>query len=524
MKKRTSLFLALVLSLGLMPLALAEENALPIVQEPIEMNFMSEMFNSHSEWNEMLVWKEYAARTNIKINWEAVPMTNFVERRNLSLAADVLPDAYWACKFTAGELAIYGADGLFIPLEDLIEEHMPNLTRRMEENPAIRAAITMPDGHIYSLPSLYEESPALMAGLKLFVQPAWLENLGLTMPTTTDEFYEMLVAFKEQDADGDGDPNNEIPLGTASSGLLPALVKTFLGSWDLMNRGEKHENVDIDRATGALRFFRTDAKYKEVLEYLHKMYAEGLIEPEIFTIDAPTRVAKGNTGIYGALNSITGAVVNLPDSYTGVPVLKGPYGDQIFTNVGSAVAHGGQFVITADNKYPVETAKWVDYFFGDDGMLLLFMGVEGETFTYVDGVPTFVDDILHNPDGMTLDTALARYSPRPGGEYISVVSPKYFSGYETQPDAIAAALQMEPYFLPVEERWLPFTFTTEEAEALRGYEDLLTYVKNMTAKFVKGDEPLSNWDAYVKQVENMDIAGYLAIYQAARERYEASVD
>ncbi|MDD3335520.1 MAG: hypothetical protein PHI98_08375 [Eubacteriales bacterium] len=227
--------------------------------------------------------------------------------------------------------------------------------------------------------------------------------------------------------------------------------------------------------------------------------------------------------IVGALNSITGAVVQLPDSYTGVPVLIGPHGDQAFNNLSPAVSSIGGFVITCDNAYPAETMKWMDYFYSDEGMKLLFMGVEGVTFNYVDGVPTFVDDILHNPDGMNLDTALARYTPRPGGKYTSIVSTKYFSGYETQPDAVAAAAMMEPYFLPVEERWPTFTYTVEEAEQLLAYDDLLTYVTNMTAKFVKGDESLDNWDQYVAQVKAMDLDGYLAIYQAALERYQAAV-
>ncbi|HML46519.1 MAG TPA: extracellular solute-binding protein, partial [Clostridia bacterium] len=327
MRKVLPFLLALALLLGAVPANAAEELVLPIVQEPIEMTFFAKLWNTHSDWNEMLVWQTYNERTNIHVTWETAPSEGFVEKRNLMLAAEDLPDAFWACGFTAGELALYGADGLFIPLEGLMDGYMPNLGALMEADASIRAAITLPDGHVYSLPNLFEESAPLKAGLKMFVQPAWLEALGLQMPATTQEFYDMLVAFRDNAGKVAAIPADAIPLGTASSSLLSGLINTFVGSFGLMNRGAGHTNVDVDPNTGELRFFRIDDNYRLLLQWLHDMYAEGLVEPEIFTIDAATRVAKGSTGIYGALNSITGGVVKRLGDYEGAPVLTGPNGD-----------------------------------------------------------------------------------------------------------------------------------------------------------------------------------------------------
>lgn len=73
--------------------------------------------------------------------------------------------------------------------------------------------VTNPDGHIYTLPG---KKPLRPKGCDTpFINKAWLDRLGLEIPTTVDEWYEVLKAFKEQDANGNGDPNDEIPLTAA---------------------------------------------------------------------------------------------------------------------------------------------------------------------------------------------------------------------------------------------------------------------------------------------------------------------
>ncbi|MEM5595877.1 hypothetical protein AAHB53_05270 [Niallia circulans] len=143
------------------------------------------------------------------------------DKKSVLMAGGDLPDAFW------GSLALSDGDiaqnqSLFIPLEDLIAENMPNLMAAFDKEPSLRALVTSPDGHIYSLPKKLPLRP--LTGNQLFINQKWLDNLGLEMPDTYEDFYHVLQAFKEKDANGNGDLNDEIPYGGIFMALYYRLV------------------------------------------------------------------------------------------------------------------------------------------------------------------------------------------------------------------------------------------------------------------------------------------------------------
>lgn len=122
---------------------------------------------------------------------------------------------FFGANFTDTELMKYGADGTIIPLNDLIDKHMPNLKALFDKRPDIKAIVTAPDGNIYSLPAGEE----LGTGQEdigsnpdfLYINQDWLKKLGLNMPTTLQEYHDVLLAFKTKDPNGNGKAD-EIPL------------------------------------------------------------------------------------------------------------------------------------------------------------------------------------------------------------------------------------------------------------------------------------------------------------------------
>src|SRR5699024_8683245 len=152
----------------------------------------------------------------------------------------------------------------------------------------------MPDGNIYSY-SQYTDSDPIQINPKLYMNSTWLKNIDREMPTTTDELYEIIKAFKEEDPNGNG-KTDEIPFSASSLGLI---LNTFNGFWGLRNRRTDHGNVDMNEKTGELRFIPTDPNYKEMLEFINKLYTEGLIDEEIFTMDPAQLVAKGDQDLVG---------------------------------------------------------------------------------------------------------------------------------------------------------------------------------------------------------------------------------
>lgn len=489
----------------------------PIVNEKIQLTFLAPATPT-PDWNDVLVFNEYEKMTNIDIQWEMVTNEALSERRNLMLTSGDYPDAFHSAGFTVNDLINYGqVQGIFIPLNDLIEEYAPNFKKLLDENPDLRRGLTMPDGNIYSFPRVFDPNfPSVLAGWKLWLNKDFLTALNMEEPDTLDEFYQYLKAVKTTDLNGDGELN-EIPLSITDDYRIIIILR---GAYGLGNRGVMHYFVDVNPETEELRFIPTDPRYKELLQYINKLYTEGLINEDMYTVTSEQTFARATEGLFGA------AIVTNPrtsynqENFIGAPVMEGPYGDRLYSDVKSTLANHGTFVITDKNEHPEATVRWVDYFYGEEGMKLFFMGVEGVTYREKeDGTLEYTELITNDPDGLNFNNAISKYMTWRNGAYPSVVTAKYFNGSEGQPESIEAAKKLEPYF--PEEVWAPFSFTVEENEFMSTTgADIQKYVEEMEAQFITGRASFDQWDNYVKTLEQMGLDQYMEIYQAAYERYQ----
>jgi putative aldouronate transport system substrate-binding protein len=494
------------------------KTGMPIVKEPISLTFFTgKAATNGNNFEETLVWKEYAKMTNVNVKFQLVPFENLNEKRNLVLAGGDYPDAFYSSRVSSADLAKYGAQGTFIKLNDLINNYAPNFKKLMEKYPDLKKGLTMPDGGIYSFPSFYSpEFLPMLIGTPLWVKQEWLEKLNMKEPTTTEEFYQYLKAVKNTDLNGNGQAD-EVPY--AGEGINP-LIEQIRGAWDFGNRGLGHKFVDVDSKTNELRFFRTDPKYKEVIEYVRKLYTEGLIDKEIFTIKPAALYAKGGKGVFGSTINPNPMTQMSQPGYYGLGALKGPHGDQVFTHIKVPIVWPGSFVITDKNKNPEATIRWIDHLYGDEGATFYFMGIEGQTYKKAaDGKLEFVEEITKNPNGLTMDQALAKYITWLGGSYPGYVQEKYFKGSETLPESVAVGKKAEQH--KVKELWNAFNFTQEETEFRSTVgNDIQNYISEMEAKFISGSAPMSEWDKYVSTVDKMGVDEYMKIYKQAYDRYK----
>src|SRR5699024_3749155 len=359
------------------------ESEMPIVKDQIKLNiFANQAATTADDWNDIMIFNEYEKMTNIDVEWQMVPVEGMEEKRNLVLAGgEDLPDAFWGTGMPSGDLLKHGQQGLFIPLNDLIDEHAPNLKKIFDDYPDLKKGITASDGNIYAFPRYYEpEFTSVHLGSRLWIREDWLEALDMESPTTTEEFYQYLKAVKETDLNGNG-IHDEIPYGGTS---MTSVVNRLRGSFGLGNRGNKHANIDIDPETeDTLRFIPTTDEYKQLLEYLNKLYTEELIEQNIYTVETSQFLANGSEGLYGSTNYYSPDMLfdgDIGENYIGAEALEGPNGVRLYSAVTSSVVGLGNFVITNANENPEATVRWVDYFYGDEGSELYFMGFEGVTF------------------------------------------------------------------------------------------------------------------------------------------------
>lgn len=495
------------------------ETGFPIVNEQIELNFFTSKSNVSNayDWNDLLVWNEYEKMTNINVNWvEQVPGESLEERRNLALAGGNLPDVFFATNFPNTDLFKYGQQGTFLALNDLIVEYAPNLNQFLEDNPDVRKGITFPDGNIYSLPYLQDEE---FLSIRLSARPwfnqEWLDALEMDMPETTDEFYDYLTAIKEGDPNGNGDTNDEIPYGGVN---IDNLIGWLRGAFGLNTRGGNL--LDIDPETNELRFIPTTERYKEMLEYINKLFTEELIEQNIYSIEWAQYMSAAQDEKYGVTvfygpEDVWGKEVG--SKFTnGVP-LEGPHGDRMYTQVNSPLTAVSKFSITSANEYPEATMRWIDHFYSDEGAELMYMGIEDETFFITDdGEYEYVDEIRNSSE---FELEMARKIPWHGIGPPGIVKQQFFKGSESAEQSLKAAEDIAP-FIP-EEIWPAFTYTEDENRVLLSTgTDIEKYVLEMRDQFITGQVPFSDWDEYVSLLENMGLEAYLEVQQAALDRYQ----
>lgn len=491
------------------------ETGMPIVKEPITLKMFAGMAkNTQKNWNDILVWNTYEEMTNIKVEWEQVEGEALAEKRNLALAGGNLPDAFYAADMPPLDILKYGQQGVFLELNDLLDKYAPNLTKLMEENPDIRKAITFPNGKIYSLPVIHDpDFTSVRTHPLMWYNSELLDKYDMEVPASTDEFYNYLKKVKKEDPD-------ITPFGTYDATLM---VNYLRGAFGVGTTGRSY--IDKDPETGDLRFYPTTENYKQLLQYLNKLYTEKLIEPNIYSIEWAQFLNNGMEDKYASMIFYAPEELfskEIGEKYVGGVALKGPNGDQKWSNVAHPVGHIGKFVLTNENPDPAATIRWVDYFYSDEGSRLTYMGVEGETYEVTeDGKYKYLEKITNSSEGLTKEQEIVKYLGWVGLGPPGILMQDYFDGSEGSDQAIEAAKKVEPDLL--DEVWPQFTYTEEETRKLDPLTaDIEKYVTEMQDKFIVGEESFDHWDKFVKSIEKMGLDEYMEIQKQAFERYEAN--
>lgn len=529
--KQTRRFAAIIMAVMMLVMSVsafaAEEITLPIFKEPTKLTFMfrlnSKANATMTSYNEMRLTEVWREKMNVDIEYIHLPnATNQqFEQYNLMRVSEDYPDMiyweHWMDSRTQGGPTQALEDEFIIPLNDLIEQYAPNLSALLDSDPELRKMITTDDGTIYGFPSLkYKQSMKAVDGF--MIRKDWLDKLGLEVPTTIDELHDVLVAFRDNDPNGNGE-KDEIPL-TMHADRRDCL--TYF--WGIGNLGVKAwANVDGKAVYG----YYSDA-FREAITTLAQWYAEGLIDPEFFSNDIKQyqNVLATNTvgATFGSVSSNT-AAANASLIKAGYEPFIGialPEGDNFKScnYLGDYVYSGAATSITSTNPYPIESVKFCDYAYSPEGMLMWQAGIEGESYNLVDGKPVLTDIIMKNPNGLTIDQALIQYCLG------SVPGPFVFEPNireqrmlfeQWQRDSLAAWNDDNyDYLFP------SISLTVEESEEFSSImSDVETYVAENYLLFINGTRPVSELDDYMAQLKAMGIEDAIAIYQDALDRYNA---
>lgn len=543
----TALLLALVLSLSLAATAFAADGeeglgygfnatGLPIVDEEITVKVLYDRNTRHGDFDNFWFIDYVAEKTGIRLEFELVESSAWKENVSLAFAGDTYPDVFMH-NLSKEQIAAYSAEGYLVDLSDLIKTYAPNTVELYNQYPELVKEITGDNGEIYFMPSINASPRDMITQYPTFINTQWLKNLGLEMPKTLDELYAVLKAFKEQDADGDGNPDNETPIAARYSSTTSRVDILILSALGLV---DKQHNITDD---GVYQYTPSTDAYKEYLKYMRKLYSEQLLDNEYFTMTSEaltTKLATGDVGLMG-----NQPYDNIPgDAYLefdAIALLTSDINDvQMYPAQSSCKLDWGTFVMTDKCQYPEAMVRLIDWFYTTEGSRAVRAGCEYGTWTDEEGV-MYGYEIL-TPAEETEDGHLI--SKLHMGDYSSYwacrlgeIGPTNlpFNSTDAVNDIVIAGDTMNLWLynqvmdsgvVDARRFALPnVSFTDDENTQLSMYLDLTTYVQQMEANFITGKADIdADWDSYIAQLNSLGLEDMCAIYQAAYDRYAKKSD
>ncbi|AIQ29004.1 MULTISPECIES: extracellular solute-binding protein [unclassified Paenibacillus] len=478
------------------------KDGFPIVQEPVKLSMFTRIAPVNGPFKDMPVFQDYEKLSNVQVEFTEAPTDGFQEKKNLLFASNELPDVMYRSGITQLEAIRYGSGGQLIPLEDLIRDYAPNFNKLMDEYPEIRAGITTPEGHIYAIPGIVTLGAARTD--KKWINQAWLEKLNLKVPETTDELYDVLVAFRDQDPNGNGQ-KDELPL-TARVGL--SIVTMMSGSFGLDQQFGYNINIKDDK----VEIWMGSEQNKEMLMYLSKLYADKLLDQEVFSHTEAQFLAKqgsGKTGMF--FDQTNNNFLPISDQYIGIAPPAGPHGDRMQSQTAPIPRDFGAYAITSVNKYPEISMRWVDYFYSDEGSTLLRFGREGEHYELKDGIPYYKEEYS------TSETQ-PKITPYAGGGAPHLIS-EHVASYINPPQVQEAQKALDPYMPAI--RYAAPMFdeaTAQKVNMLRN--DIDKYYEEQSTKFIAGALSFDKWDEFQATLQKMNVEELQQIYQEAYDKME----
>ncbi|MNO25301.1 Lipoprotein LipO precursor [compost metagenome] len=478
----------------------------------------------------------------IKFNWQINPSDGAKEKRQISLASGDYPDAYlltaYIDEFSQGDVLKYGQQGVLVPLNDLIDKYAPNIKAAMEKTPALKTLNTAPDGNIYGL-GAYTECFHCSYPNKMWINTEWLKKLNLEEPKTTEEFKQMLEAFKTKDPNGNGKAD-EVPLSGSTEDfgvrVIPYLMNSFVYDDD--------RNY-LNMTDGKVESAAIKPEWKEGLTYIKSLYDAGLIDPGAFTQNAEAFKKIGENAdaeILGAGAGMHPAIfINIDPGntrsahYNALAPLTGPKGISYTTHDAGGVSPGAKFVITnkASEEAKVALIKMVDYMFTPEGQTNAASGMKGIDWTdpaegdvalgkdvkpVIKQIPMAEGEAPRNAGWSGMGHF---YMPKEYRDTFVQATDIYASnGYERRLyDASLLYQGHEPKELfPLWSIWID---PAEIDEASMLQTNLRNYIEQNELQFITGNKDLNkDWDAYVKGLKDLKLDRYLEILQKA---YDASV-
>ncbi len=500
---------------------------LPLVDEPVTLTVMYPKTANHGDLDDCFFLKAVAEKTGITLDIQSIDSNGWDEKLALSFASGDYGDIFLA-GVSFSDAAIYGQAGKLQPLEGLLAEYSPNSQTIFEVIPETKRNVTSTDGHIYMM-AAYDGTPRDMlmnATYNQEINGEWLAKLNLEVPSTLDEFYAMLKAFKENDPNGNGEAD-EIPWSFVYDGNGYNMV---LGAFGFVNL--RHDIID-----GKYVYVPSQENFRHYLEYMNKLYTEGLVDSRIFNQTTEEYNAKMSEGNIGFMPNSGAALIGL-DAYLATKNLH-----PLTSQYNDTPVHPGRaqevdkYGLCITDKCTPEKAiaaiKLLDYFYSEEGSYLIKCGPEyGAWGDMIEG--GYVRNV--DADGKvsyTLEYDKEKY----GNSYYQfriqnglMIMPFFYTGAHAAViiggDAAnnhLTEIVEESGMLGARRLGYPqmVTFTEDEQDIVAPFVLMDSYVDQMVARFITGEVEINdaNWEQFVSTLDSMGLEDLVQVRQEAYDRW-----
>lgn len=507
----------------------------PLKEKAILTGTISYPANTESEPNKRTIFKRLQEKTNVEIDWTAIQADQWSDKISLEMAnTKNMTDFIFSAGFSDNDLLKYAKQGVIIPLEEYIDAYMPNLQAVFEKYPEYRTMCTDTEGHIWALPwieQLGNEKTAIQTiGNMSFINKKWLDFLNLKVPTTVDEFEQVLIAFRDHASEIQaefGIDGSIIPMSCIvnDGDQDPSLIINGFGEG--YGDADKTRHIAVTNDKEVICSATQDG-YKEGIEWLHKLYEEGLIDTESFTQEWSTYVAKGKSGRYGVCFSWDVANIDNLEDWVPLPALTAD--TRNITPQNGSFTSGfdrGRCVVTAVAENPALVCAWLDQMYDP------FQSPQNNWGTYGEDDDFDIFELSKNAEGgeMLKHAPLGDASPVEVREAESVGGPlavlnDYYDVYVTCPDDAQYRLDwIKEYYTPDMNLDYVYPNVFMNQEDTKKLSDLQTDIEKLInankSDWIMNGFTDDDWNQYLSELDGYGLEEYLQIFQKYLDDYYA---
>ncbi len=485
--------------------------SVPVSSEKITLHaFQFEVDNQAIDFANLWFYQQLEDTTNVHIEFEEVKEADWTTRLNLMFASGDLSDIVLRGYMDVEEFGV--AQGLLLPLDDYLDEYMPIYAQRLRESGI--APNRASDGHIYTVGFLISQNINMNG--HWFINTEWLDALGLSMPETVDELTDVLRVFKNGDPNGNGIAD-EIPYQATFNDTNNGLYNAF-AFWGIPLNYESYLFIQPEET---VRFAAHAPGFRECLEWLHLLYAEGLMDAECITQSSNLWSAKLNRDSGGLFTYWRLQNTALKPEIAAQFGLMLPVAAEGYQPAVSATLERIEFgaALTTANEHIPETLRWLDAQFETETMMVSQNGALGDTLI-------LGEDGRYQVAYVPPDNELYKTVPVICGQFFA--PPAYYeSVYVMAPHRAEKTAYCQQYEDAGVMEYKSFQYLTEiapmpaeqNARASRLYTEIDKHMTESMTRFIISGVTDATWQGFLDALDSLSVGEYVALFQQSYDNY-----